>query len=82
MSILRALFEGYRTAKIKTRDWEYENLLNTPILHSSQYLHDLYMAAETKEQKDCIIQHLNNHAAWEVKPYRDIQDKIINERWK
>lgn len=82
MSILRAVFEGYSSAKPKHRDWEYEYLLTTPVLHSSQYLNELYEHAKTKEQKECIIQHLNRHDTYGVENYRNIQDKFINERWK
>jgi hypothetical protein len=75
------MFEGYKAAK-KSRQWEYDQLLSTPCLHSSQYLHELYTAAENKEQEDCILDHMNRHAAWEVDSYRKIEKKIISERWK
>ena len=82
MSLLEALFNGYKKAKPRHADWEYEYLLTTPVLHSSQYLNELFDHAKTKAQKECIIQHLNRHDTYAIDSYREIQGRFINERWK
>lgn len=82
MGIIRAIFEGYRSVKPKHDDSIYEYLKDTPVLHSSQYLDELYQHAQTKFQEDCILEHMNRHGAWEVKSYRAIEREIIDRRWR
>lgn len=85
MSIIKAIFEGYKAAKEKNpdyRSWEYDYLLTTPYLHSSQYLGELYEKAKDDYQKECIVDHLNRHNTWGIKSYDKIQKKFIDERWK
>lgn len=73
------MFSDY--AKKRNRDWEYEYLKTTPVLHSSQYLSELYDQAKTKQQRECILEHMNRHTAWEVESYRKIEQNFINKEW-
>lgn len=80
MSILSSIFSGYKAAtKSKAIDKEYLLVAEYPMLHSSQYLNDLYDHATTKEQKDCVLEHINRFAAYEVDSYMEIHKKAIKE---
>jgi hypothetical protein len=79
------MFEGYKDAKgssVYEKQRKFNHLLSTPYLEDSQYLSDLYQQATSKEQKDCILEHMNRFTAWEVKTYKALEKKIIDERWK
>lgn len=78
---LSAIFAGYKEAKKdKVKELEYEGLLYTPFLNSSQYLTDLYNQAETEEQEDYVIDHINRHKVYSVGAYGDLYDKHIDKR--
>lgn len=82
MGLLSAIFAGMRDSREKkAKQQEYENLLSTPYLHSSQFLNDLYLSADTKAQKEAIIEHINRFQAYEVESYMDIHEKYISGRW-
>lgn len=83
MSLLGSLFSGYKAAnKSKMIDREYLLVAEYPMLHSSHYLNDLYERATTKEQKDCVLEHINRFAAYEVDSYMEIHRKAMDSRWK
>lgn len=83
MKILEALFAGYREAnKGKLKQREYENLNYTPFLHSPEYLKELYSAADTLDQEDIIIDHINRHKVYSVGDYEKLYEKHVNKRWK
>lgn len=80
-SILAAVFQGYRSVKKdEIKHKEYEWLQETPYLHSSQYLKDLYKQASNKEQEDLIIDHINRFKVYEIGNYTDIYDDYIDKR--
>lgn len=84
MSIIKAMMEGYYEAKAPKRlRNEFEWLVHeqNPLLKSSEELSRLYAKATNTYQEDCILEHMNRHAAWEVESYRKLEQKIIDERW-
>lgn len=79
MGFLARLFRYY--GENRDRNWEYEYLKTAPVLHSSQYLSELYENAENKYQQECILEHMNRYAAWEVDSYKEIEQKYIRKVW-
>ncbi|MCM3616655.1 hypothetical protein M3936_03570 [Sutcliffiella horikoshii] len=87
--MLKGLVEGLVSAdrpyrSKKQTEWEYRNLTNTPYLHGSEYLNELYSATKKKEDHDCILQHLYNHQSvgvLEIESYAKLENKII-ERYR
>lgn len=79
MGFLASLFKWY--GENRDRKWEYEYLKTTPVLHSSQYLSELYNNAENKYQQECILEHMNRFAAWEVDSYKRIERDFIKKEW-
>lgn len=79
--LIRSMFQGYKEAKPKHGDWEYEMLEESPFLYSSQYLGDLYTNAKTIRQKEAVAAHIAFHHAYDVPSYKVIEQKFIDERW-
>lgn len=81
----RKLVAGARPAREKKyRKREFDNLVTTPFLNGSEYLNELYQAAEKKEEYECILQHMYNHqnvGVLEIESYQSIEQKII-ERYR
>lgn len=76
--------KGFKLYSSKERDrqWEYDLLEESPFLYSSQYLGELYAEAKTLEQKEAVAGHIAFHKAYDVKSYKEIEQKFIDERWK
>jgi hypothetical protein len=88
--IIRSIFEGYKAAKSERKtvfdSWEYDQLLDTPYLHSSQFLNQLYEDAQNDKDAgsykiDCIVEHMNRHGVWDIDGYKKVEQKIIDKRW-
>ena len=81
--IIKAMFDGYKETQPRRnhKGWEYESLTRTPFLHSSDYLNSMYEDAQSDFEKDCIVDHMVRHDAWDTNSYKRLEQKIIDERW-
>jgi len=68
-----------REAKFKQQ--QYQSLIETPFLHSSQYLKDLY-ASGNEEEKGIVMDHINRFGAYEVDSYMELHNKEMERKWK
>lgn len=83
MRLLQALFAGYKEAnKDKLKQREYDNLTHTPFLHSPEYLKELYTHADSIDQEDIVIDHINRHKVYGVGAYEKLYNKHVDRRWK
>ncbi len=86
MKVLHAIAHGvfgYYKEKGKARQNEFDFLSCTDLLHSSDYLEEMYIAANgNKDKEDIILDHINKHAAYEVDSYKELENKISRKRWK
>lgn len=85
LGFLSAIFAGYRESKkddIKMKP--YGMVRDTPFLHGTEYLTELYNNATTKEQQDCVLENILYHydLVKDNERYMKLHDRIINERWK
>jgi len=85
LSLIGSVFEGARNSREKKyRKREYDRLTTTPFLHGSEYLNELYNAAEKKSEHECILQHLYNHqevGVLEIESYQSLEKKIVDTYW-
>jgi hypothetical protein len=86
MKILHAIAYGvfgYYKEKGREKQNEFDFLSCTDLLHSSDYLEEMYRAANgDKAKEDIILDHINKHAAYEVDSYKLLESKIVNKRWR
>lgn len=86
MSLISSIFAGARESREKKyRKREYDGLTTTPFLHGSEYLNELYNAAEKKSEHECILQHLYNHqevGILEIESYKKLETDIVDRYWK
>ena len=70
------MFDGYKSSGVpeqKRKEWEFGNLDNTPFLHGSEYLWELYHTAESEEEVLSVIRHMRRHETGGIETY----DKVL-----
>jgi hypothetical protein len=88
---VQSIFDGIREARKDNYDRRFNDLnktwncwigeASTPLLEVAE-LNDLLDHAKTKEHYDAILDHLYRHDATRVKPYKKIENKIIDQFWE
>jgi hypothetical protein len=87
-----SLFQGYKEAKKESElDKSFEQLnwsmdcwigdCSTPLLEVAE-INQLLDKAVTKGHYESILDHLYRHDATRVKPYQNIEKKIIHRLWE
>jgi hypothetical protein len=74
-----SMFQGYKAEKDK-RD-PYKELEKSWYLYEVKDLKDLTNKARKDEQYNTILDHLYKWDATRVDPYKEIENKIIEEMW-
>jgi CRISPR/Cas system-associated protein Cas5 (RAMP superfamily) len=77
--VLQSIFQAYAEHRKKHRKMsEFEYLENTPYLHSSDYLRELYRGADTKEKKQKLFDYIERFEVndKEYKGYYSLYDRI------
>lgn len=85
MSFLKGFFDAYNTSdfgKEKKRAKAFKELEAFPMLHSSEYLNSLTKQAKTTEEYDLILDHLYKHETLDIDSYKNVEQNIIDLRWK
>lgn len=66
----------------RQREWDFEELGQTPFLFSSGHLEGLRERATRKHEFESILDHMYRHNATEVDSYKNIENKIIDRYWR
>ena len=70
--LIKGVAQGYSEAPSTQRkklDWAYEELEETPYLHSSKYLYELVDEAETQDDLFSVFEHLERHQTHGIESY-------------
>jgi hypothetical protein len=86
-----SLFQGYKDARKGNVDKEFQQLnwsmdcwigeCSAPLLEVAE-LNQLLDKAHSKEHYESMLDHLYRHDATRVKPYKNIEKKIIHRLWE
>jgi hypothetical protein len=80
--VLQSIFQAYAEHRKRHRKMnEFEYLDQTPHLHSSDYLRDLYRGADTKEKKQKLFDYIHRFEVndKEFRGYYSIYEQIGRE---
>ena len=88
--IVRSMFDGYKEARDSNTDRRFDQLNKPNAWIKDSYmpllevddLDELLKEAKTKEQYNAILDHMYRHDATRVKPYKQIENKIIKHFWE
>lgn len=73
--------EFVRSKSKREYDMRFDLLDQSPFLHSSKYLNELYESAKSKQDFNVLLEHIYKSQAEEIDSYQEIEKKIINKYW-
>lgn len=88
--IVRSMFDGYKEARDSNIDRKFDQLNKPnawikdsyiPLLEVAE-LNELLEQAKTEEHYNAILDHMYRFDATRVKPYKNIESKIIKHFWE